>query len=204
MHAWEEWASDIIPKVPGCSLPLMVQELRHAARTFFTRTKAWMTWTDPVNTQANVTSYDIDLPPGTELLQIDNAADQYIPVDLLNWRCSRVDLADQVDLAGVYSTDRMTFNLSGDMDAGVPIKLKLVLIPSLTCAGLPDEQATPFWDALTHGALSRLLLFKDFGFYDTELAGVEGGKFEQAIGEQQIRAYRNFSKTMPRARPKWC
>lgn len=203
MKTWDAWWGDIMPHVGGCTLPMLQQELRAAAREFFAFTKAWQVWTDPVLTIDGKSNYDIEIPTDAEIISIDKAEADGRAIRLLNWRALPVPIGDYNDHGGVSSADRLTFDVSGIPQPGKSIRLQITCMPTLTASGLPDDVATQHWDALRAGALSRLLAIPG-DFHDQSRAGYYLAVFSADKAAAQYRAYRNNSTTMPRARLKSC
>lgn len=203
MKTWDAWAPSVLPFVPQCSVPMMGQELLMASREFFAFTKDWQEWTDPVASVAGVTQYDIDVPPGAEVVHVDAAQMDSAPIGLLNWRTlGRPVSTASAFIAAAPCGDLLGFEVSGTPGDGQQIQLLVTCIPSMNSLGIPDALATRHWSALSYGALSRLMMLKDFGFFDPQRAAVYGRAFEEAKGREQYRAYRNQSSAMPRARLK--
>lgn len=202
MTKWDAFAPVILPHVPSCSIPMMEQELLHAAREYFRETKDWQEWLDPATIVDGTTVYDIDAPIGAEVIHLDGAANGSTPIELINWRARPVPLSVDATRNGVSSSDLVTFEVAGTPPVGQQIRLRATCIPALTSNGLPDEIASRNFDALRNGALSRLMLLKDYGFYNPQMAAVYAGAFAQDKGNGQYRAYRNHSTTMPRRRIK--
>jgi hypothetical protein len=203
MKTWDLWAPDILPSVVGCSTPLMMQELRHAARDLFRRTKSWQEWTDPVVGDGVRTNFTIPLPNDGELWKIENAVADTVPIDVVNWRSMPAPPEDWNPGAGIYSTDRLTFNLVGYVTPGVPITLKVTLIPSLNSRGLSDDMAALTWETLAHGAKARIMQIPKFDFSNAQQAMLEKAEYEEGVGRLQLSSFTNNSSAVPRAWPKW-
>lgn len=73
MATWASFYPRIMVHVPGCSIPLLDQELRIAASTFFDMTRAWSDWLDPITTQAGIAEYDLDAPSGARIVRLERA-----------------------------------------------------------------------------------------------------------------------------------
>lgn len=204
MKTWDAWAPYILPNVSQCPVPVMEQELRMAAREFFAQTKDWQAWTDPTLTRTGQRLYDIEAPYLSEVAHVDAAQMDGRQIALLNWR----SLGRPVSQAGAHvgaapTSDLLEFELSADPGDGQSVRLQVTCIPSMTAPGLDDALALRHFDALKDGALARLLMLHDYGFYDPQRAGVAAMRFDKAKGQAQYRAYRNNSTAMPRARPKF-
>jgi hypothetical protein len=203
---WDYWYPQVLVHVPGAPNPLIAQALRTAARKFFRRTRAWVEWLDPVRTSGRATGeYDFDLPTESELHALEQATQGGRPYPVQSFRQRHSDPAqfgaDQ-DL-GLLSRDLQTFFLVGNTPAAEKVQVQVVLIPSATATGIPDYLASRYLEALAEGAKSELMLTPDTTFFNPELAAVANEKFEQAISEASVQAYRGHTKTIPRARPKW-
>jgi hypothetical protein len=204
---WDYWYPQVLVHVPGAPNPLIAQALRTAARKFFRRTRAWVQWLDPVRTTGRASSeYDFDLPTDSELFALEQATQGGRPYPVQSFRHRTSDPAqfgaDQGQ--GLVSRDLQTFVLTGGMPASERVQVQVVLIPSATATGIPDELASRYLEALAEGAKSELMLTPETPFFNPELAAVANEKFEQAMNEASTQAYRGHTKNVPRARPKWC
>ena len=74
MAALSDFYRYITMDVPGCPLPVVDQAIVDTAIEFCTRTGAWKSWTGPLTTVANIDEYDIDIPTGAIVRQVEAVA----------------------------------------------------------------------------------------------------------------------------------
>ncbi len=217
---WDQWIPNILPWVPGCSIPLMEQEIVHVARDLFRRTKLWQAWSPVITTVLNQPNYTLPVTPNSDVLQIKAAICNDVPIEVVNWKCLPTPPEMWNPPTGVYTTDRLSFTVVGSVGdiydqttsgsvgvtiaAGLPLQLLLVYMPSLAATGIDDdEMASLVWDALASGTRARLMSLPKYDFTDLQLAGIEQGKYEAQVGALQARSFMANSATMPRSRVKW-
>ena len=206
MAKWDYWHRYVLVHVPGAPNPLVAQALRTSAREFFRKTRAWVEWLDPVqSTGVGSSEYDFDLPSETELFSLEKATQggRAYPVTSYRQRSSDPSLFGKSQEPGLASRDLTSFFLTGDLPAMQRVQAQVVLIPSATASGIPDYLAVKYMEALGEGAKAELMLTPDTSFFNPELARVASDKFERAVNTVHTQAYLGFTKSVPRAQPKW-
>lgn len=200
MAAWSTFYPHLLPFVQACPEPLLNQELRMAAQTFFRRSRAWVQWLQPITlTAAN--TYALPLPADSAVVRLEQATLDGTPVAIPNWRLLDRDPAlTPAQSSGVTTADRISVQLVQSFAAGSVLSIQASLAPSDTATTLPDDQVAQHRQAILHGARSKLLLIPDKTFTNPQNAVVENDLFEDAIGTAQHQAYKGFGRQVPRMR----
>lgn len=200
MAAWSTFYPDLLTFVQACPEPLLNQELRRAAQTFFRRSRAWVQWLTPI-TLTSAVSYPLTLPTDAMVVRLEKATLDGKPIELPNWRSFEADpLAVPGQSSGITTADRISVLLAQPYAAGGRLAVQAALAPSDAATTIPDDQVAQHRDAILHGARSRLLLLPDKSFTNPQMATLELGMFEDAIGVAQHQAYKGFGGQVPRMR----
>lgn len=205
MATWDLWFPDVMVHAPTAPDPLVRQALCRAAREFFRRTRIWTEWLDPVTTMAGTgLEYSFDPPPQTELLRIEQATVNGLPLKVKSFRDNANDWVRYPDgERQLVSRDLETFILAGTFAVDEIVQPQASLLPSLRATGIPDYLASSYLEAIAEGAKS-LLLMTPGDLYKPELAALARSLFSAAIAGETVDAYRSHTNEVPRAHPKWC
>lgn len=206
MAGWEFWFSRVKLHAPDAPDPLVNQALIDASREFFQRTRAWMEWLDPAVSQAGTgIEYDFDLPSQTELVRIERATRNGMPLVVESYRQKERDWTrDQNGEQTLVSRDMLSFSLTGNFPAGDEIQVQVSLMPSLRAGGIPDYLATRYMLPIAEGAKAIVLMTPETAYYKPDMAALASAKFEDAIGDFSLSAYRGQTNQVPRSSVKWC
>jgi len=90
------------------------------------------------------------------------------------------------------------------VDATSGLKLRLIVRPSDTATGLPDDLALRFRDEIHVGAKSRLMLYPGKPWTNPDMAGVYSQAFNALVNQATAAAARAFVQARIPSRPKWC
>ena len=212
MRAWSTWFPDLLPHVPGCPQVLARHELRRAAQAFFRQTMAWRVTEAPVAVTAGTT--EVSVAPSSaqqELVRIDAAwydGKQIEPVT-----AEALDDAYVDDWQAHTGTPTKFLQIVPGVvrlypvplaDAASGLKLRLIVAPSDSSTGLPDDLALKYSDEIHVGAKSRLMLYPGKPWTSPELAGVYGQAFGQLIDRATASAARAYIQARLPSRVKWC
>lgn len=206
MKTWDAWFPDVMVHATSAPDPLVRLALCRASREFFRKTRAWVEWLDAETTSTNAgEEHDFDLPTQTELLRVEQATADGRPLAVSSYRQRPADWVrhTQGGGQGVISRDLVSFYLVGGLQAGAKVQVQASLIPTLNATGLPDHLGNRFFEAITEGAKS-ILLMTPGDFFKPELAALSQAVFMGAINSHAVDAYKGHTAEVPRARPKWC
>lgn len=186
MTPWESFYPDVLPYVPkGTPDPLVTWQLRRAAQSFCRSTRAWRTTLDAVSTAAGQLEYDIEFPPGAELVRVESASlgDQPLTV----WR-SIADGQGQF----VATRDGKTAVLSQQVAEGLPLVLTVTLTPSDTASGIESDIFDRYSELIANEALARIT--------------GDGARHERFLSDcatLRVDLWRGTAATQPRTRANW-
>lgn len=205
MAEWSSFHTRIMPRAPGCPVPVIDAELRNAAAEFLQRTRAWREWLDPLTVFSDsMRSFDVDLPLGAMVVRIEAATRNGTPLPIDGAFDVPGDPMRQAVGDGVSTQDRQTIVFSRLVPAGTVIQLQASLAPSETATGVPDHIAAQYRDPIVDGALYRIRSLTGYPFSDDAKAAGDLTKFEREVARVAALVFRSNSNTVPRARVKWC
>ena len=152
---------DVAIDVKDCPRALMIRELVAAARQFCVYTKVWEEDVGSITPVAGITEYQLDLPPGSDLVAVTGDLD-----------------------AEVMPPDRVIF-LESPQEI-VPIRASLQ--PSYGATTLPDVIASQWREAVVSGAIARLLMMNGRPWADPQLSSyhrdISVGMARQAVSRK--------------------
>lgn len=166
----EELHGEVALEAPGVARFQVDDAIRHAARVFFTRSRAWREVIDP---PARVT-------PGSELVEIDPPIGTsivepiHLELDGVSLRSEEYTAENDSVVGGVVL--RFPTRVQGAKITGV---VAVTLNPRAEV--LPSKIAREFRDALVHGALARLMRTPQMQSHDLRLALYHEDRFESMI-----------------------
>lgn len=202
MKVWSQFFSDILIDVPGCPDPTVERGLLRAAQAFCIGTQVWKLWLENITTQANVTEYDFELEPKSELVKLERATldgrsllittPQSLPDD---WRTNSAGLADCI-----FTSDRKTLTLLPTKVAGLVLRVEAVLKPSNSATGVEDFIFDQYGEVIAMGALARLLQQSNTPYSNPAKGLALDERFKESIAAVGFQHWRAFSSARPRSR----
>lgn len=212
MKAWSYWMPDLLPHVPGCPQVLAEHELLRAAQAFFQQATAWRVDEAPVAVAAGTA--EVSVAPS-------DAGMELVRVDALWYDGEKLDPIAPKTLDAQYASDWQThegtptsyFQVVPGVVRLYPIpiaasvtglKRRLIVAPSDTATGLPDDLAQKYRDEIQVGAKSRLMLYPNKPWTNDGLAAVYGQAFSILVAQASVAAARAYVQARIPSRPRWC
>lgn len=212
MKTWSYWYPDLQVFVPGCPNVLAAHELRRTAQVFFEKTKAWkvIEAARPVAAGTETVSA-APSEAGQELAEVEGATYDGKKLDPLT--LDSIEGEYGPDWASHTGTPRAYFQLTPGIvrlypkpaeDALTGIVFTLVVKPSDTATGIPDDLAIKYRDAMHIGAKARLMAMPGRAWTNAADAAAYGLAFEAKCGTGNWQAAKSFGSARIASRPKWC
>lgn len=186
MAALSDFYRYITMDVPGCPLPVVDQAIVDTAIEFCTRTGAWKSWTGPVTTVANIAEYDIDIPAGAIVRQVEAVAvgtKQLGAIsDLLetgampNWQ----DNSGQPTQATYDDENKVVRVIPTPTLGNETMRFLVSFIPTYNATTVPDVLLQRYARGFGAGVKAALQLQKQ-AWGDPGAAGINQGFYEDAI-----------------------
>lgn len=212
MKAWSYWFPDLLPQVPGCPNVLAVHELRRAAQDFCEKTMAWkVIETARAVTAGTETVAAAPADTGMELSEVERVS--YDGKRLDPETLDSIEQNHGANWEAHTGTPFAYFQLTpGEIrlyptpaeDAQTGIVFTLVVKPSDTATGLPDDLAIKYRNAIHTGAKARLMAMTGKPWSNPADAAVHAQEFDSMCGTGHTQAARSFGSARIASRPKWC
>lgn len=201
MRTWDAFYPLVLPEVLGCPEPTVDAHLRRAARNLFASSLAWRKDVDPITTNGR-TEYDMPLPDGADVVRLMSATldGRDIAISAMDGNTAGERQRADSGHARVLLMDRRTVTLLPKPGIGRRLVLTLCLQPAIDAAGVPDEYAGDYFEAIADGALSTLLTMNKVAWANPQLAGVKAGEFASAVADAKLSTWRAHSNARPRGR----
>lgn len=191
---------DVMPELPGCTLPVALHAIRRAAREFFMRSKIDRRDLPVFNTVANDATYILAAPSDTEIqevLQVKYSGETLDPLTL-------DQLPDQ-DMPGIptnYAVDQEDMVTLTPIPNGVAqVLVKVCVVPTMTAATISDTMMADWGDAIASGAKARLMNMSKKAWTNEAAAAKHEKAFESAIDTASVAAVVGKSRAPIRTRP---
>lgn len=202
MKLWTEFYDTLLPDVPGCNPAMANIALRHAAREFCERTKAWDEWRGPQLTVATSIQYDFDIATTEEVVKLLGATLAGCDLKVLsvndlpnNWQtytgCT----------SGILTQDRRTFYVIPQREAGIEIRTRVALKPSNKGTGVSDELFAHYLEDICVGARARLHTSIKKPYTDKTTAAECRADFDQRMAKVARAVEKSFSRVPRRVIP---
>lgn len=209
MAIWSSWLPDILPHVSQCPIPMIEHELKRAAQTFFSDSRAWQVTKTPVAVAATVA--DISVFP-------DDAEQELVRIESARWNGAPLEpkTADSMDsgyvddwrahtgspVAFIQITPGTIRLYPVPLDAGT-LALRVSVRPSESATGIPDNMAVRFRDTLATGAKSRLMLYQGKPWSSPDMGLALAVSFRSGIDSAAAASARAYGSGRIASKPNW-
>jgi len=206
--AISNWATDILPKVPGVPWPGFISAVRSAAEEFCKQTLLHSVWLDRISIVASTAEYALSLPAGHTHLRIwnidqcffkENGADddQFAPLDPASEQeLERVENASwrfatgpspQEYLVPEYKPTYIRFRPIPTLASASGILIRVNVVPIDTATTLEDWLYHRWSAEIAAGALTDLYSHKAAPYYDPQLASAWDKVFRDGIANAKLK-----------------
>ncbi len=193
MKLWSEFYDLTVPDLPGCVNPMIDLSLRRAAIELCEGAEIWRKKLNPVLTQNGLSIYNFDIDGGQEV--------QTLKAATLNGNTLPVLRTDDAGQFGILCLNRREFILCPTPSSNrMGIVVDVVLKPSNTSIGVPDEIFAHYAETIASGAKARLMRSPKKPYTDFNLAVSYQMTFKSAIDEANSRVFMGYGPTRPRVR----
>jgi hypothetical protein len=206
MASLSDFLPHVLPHVPGCAVPLALQQIRHVCIDFCTKAPIVQVELDPIDVLAGQAQYDIDTPPGTDVSLILTATWRGLPLPVLTGGKAGQILANRPtgQPSGLVQAADNTFTLNStptEAQRGA-IGLLVSTRPTRTAMSVADVLLNDYAHEIGLGVVARLVVLPGQPFSAPGNAAYYKGEYERARTEARIEAERSFGAASHQVRPR--
>ena len=211
MKTWSAFYPDVLSELPGAPLPVVDDWLRNMAIEFCERSKAHVVDLDPVDAVANQMEYALDLPTGTELVEVVSAwfsGDKITPKSPAFLENKYGDWAAEIDTPQFYlqqDTENLLLVPAPSTAEVGAIKIKAAIKPTVTATGIDDWLFSQWHLALAAGAKSKMMAMGGGVSWESpSRVPMYSAVFEDAITRAMTGSANGFVRSRPRFAGTFC
>lgn len=180
--------ADFVPEmqyqVRDCPQPIVERELRRAVIDFCERSRFWRRTLDSMSVFNSYTDVDLILPANSTVAGVIWATHNGDRLDIVTDRgliaATRDDRTGTPTAIYVEDSKAHLAPIPGS-NYDFSLVVRVALKPTATATEVDDRLVDHFNDTLIDGALARLLMMKDFSWYDPKLAQYYREMFAEGV-----------------------
>jgi len=183
----------ILPELPKCPKPLVLQNIRTLLRTdFFPQTQVWKYEMDAVDIKDGKTDYDFEWP--SKCTDVDTLG--LVTID----KVVILPLEDYVmnDFKSLTLVVEPTADTESDQDG---LEIQLILKPKMDIDEVPCEYYDNHFQTWAYGVMSKLMKMKNKPWSDKQTGAEYLGYYLDGKGEARIEQNRGRTTATLTARP---
>lgn len=195
------WLKDLLPRTPGLHRGVATRELRLAMREFFMQSFCWRETLDPVAAVAAQEQYTATPsdPTNTEVFDIKGVEYVGVPLRVTTERPPGTLPTGTPTWFYVLPPNAFKIWPVPSETVADALRVRVVLMPTITATTVPDWVFQRFYDALLDGALGRLYAHPAKAYSNMVGAQYHLNRFRDAIGQASADAKTGFANAQ-----NWC
>lgn len=184
----------MLPEVPGAPDVTARQALLLSSIEFCVQTHAWSEILDPVDVEAGVNQYDIDVEQGARVATVKDVwastyrlkpvtMDELVSV-LPDWQTNTTS----TPLFYTAPTDNSYINVYPTplVDIAGALVIRVAYAPTLAATSLPDSVVNLYLEPILSGAKYRLMVMPERQWSNQALAGFHKTQFDDGVQRAKI------------------
>ncbi|CAG2132522.1 phage adaptor protein [Cupriavidus numazuensis] len=192
--------NEVLPELPGVGQDLAANAIRNTIIEFCHGSWAWRYFMDPMPVLANLNTYELDPPPGAEVVQalvvkvdgkeLPPSNETDVTARYPRWqteagtpKCYLTDDPSQIILAPVPDT-----KIPGGLVVTVALQ------PTRTSTTFPTWIWSRYFDGLAAGAKARLMAMPGKPWTSPQLFQLYRGQFEAAMAGAKVESLKSLSR----------
>jgi hypothetical protein len=206
MAALTDFLPEVLPYLPGCSVPLALKQLRAICMDFCSVAPIAQATIDPIDLAAGEPEYDIDAPNGTDVTLILSARLNGRPLSIIglndaDFSAARTTMGTP---QGIKQTAGNSFLLDVSPTYDMPQAVALIIAtkPKRNANTVADVLLNDYAYDIGQGAIGRLLMMPNQPFSAPANAFAYTALYERARTNARIRAEQSFGQTSARVQPR--
>jgi hypothetical protein len=209
--------NDVVMDCPGLPVPVAIRAIREAARRFCEESTAYRKKLTPATDLSYAAGvYTIAIPANTQLISVISpivfqgsytvdsieyaldaislqaASPEWLDMNRPGWRTDTD--TDSVEYFCLQSTNTFVLTPDSGTDRKANLTVSLILMPDRTTTTLDDEFGNRWFDDLTAGAKSLLMIMPNVKWSNPQLAEYYRLKFDSGIDKARRYAETGFRK----------
>lgn len=206
MAALTDFLPEVLPYVPGCSVPLALKQLRAICMDFCSVAPIVQATIDPIDLAAGEPEYDIDTPNGTDVTLILAATLNGMPLRILglhdaDFLTARTTMGSPRGIKQSASNSLM-LDVSPTYDMPQALALVVATKPKRSATSVADVLLNDYAYDIGQGAIGRLLLMPNQPFSAPANAFAYTANYERTRTNARIRAESSFGQSSTRVQPR--
>lgn len=186
---------EILPYIqgflPGCAREDMVAALAESAATFFARSGVWRYDLDEATTEADESTYEIDVPTGTVLERLEWFLLDGLEIPIVSDKQQAPSMySDTGAPQAVALYAETSVRLYPTPDKAYTYSGVVILKPSLSSTVLDKNMFETWGRVIGYGALSTLLPIPGQPWFSPEMAQKYGALFDHNVTTARVRDFR--------------
>lgn len=199
--------NDVMPDVPGCTVELATNAIRHSCIDFCEKSLILQRDHDPVTVVAGIVDYDFEPPTGYLVVKImkawyksqpltPKAPDEINDAEVYNRLFAGAN-KDGKDPTTILQKDERTFSLYGIPAVTVPngLTMRVALKPSRSATTVDDVLYEDYVEGIAAGAKYRLMVSPGKPYTNPQLAAAHMDLYRQSTNVARQRAMRGWTRS---------
>lgn len=194
MSLWSAFFPLVMTSVPGISPDFASIHIRQAAADFFERSKSYIVELTPQTTTAGVSDYTYQLPENTDMVKVLEA--------WINGQEAGTELQyrNREARTGIYGLSPLRYRAYPTPSGTGTIAITAAVKPGALSTGIPDEYFSQHYEAISWGAIARLLAVPKKPWTDIATASVYANQFTNASAETQSKTLKSYGRARMRTK----
>lgn len=185
----------LLPHVPGAPDVTAKQALLLATIDFCVNTHAWSVILDPMDIEANMSEYDIEVEQGARVAAVKDVwmvgGRRLEPVTMDKLATVLPDWQTISTSAPMFYTapvDNETIQIYPKPSVDLPgaLTIRVAYAPTLTATSVPDSVVQLYLENLLHGARYRLMAMPEKSWSNEKLAAYHKTQFDDGVVSAKI------------------
>ncbi|SDZ85968.1 phage adaptor protein [Nitrosospira multiformis] len=194
MKFWSDFYDLLMPDLPECPAAAADSALRQSSVAFCEQSLAWQTKHQPVLVMGGIAEYSFSPPEGTEIHAIINAVLDGEEIEPFACEKNITIWSRQTGKPRYVLGGPSSLTLIPTPNSNGVLAIRVALKPSATSAGIDDELFHEYREAITHGAMGRLMLSPKKPYTNIQLAPYHQQQFIIKTAAAGMRVARSYAR----------
>lgn len=188
MSVWADFYPLVMTNVPSLTTSFADQHIRLAAADYFERTKSYIVDFTEQITVVNQSDYTLNLPANTDLVKLQEVYLNDVETD------SNLNYERPTSRSGIYMLNPKQYRVYPTPLVAGSVKIRASVKPGALSVGIPDEYFSPNFEAISWGAVARLLALPKKPWSDMQSAAAYEAMFNKSVADVQAKTLKGYGK----------